>query len=205
MDFILGMIDDDENILYTAKAMAASLGWTILATQEPETALEWVRGGSVDILLVDYHMPRMSGLELIRAARQLSSEIILIALTIEESPSVAAELRLAGADDFVSKPVRLADFSARISLHAELLKYRADGRWQDRSKGLSETTARRVLALFDKDGARFTASAAAEASSLSYPAAHRYLEYLVRKGQLRRAAEFEDGRSGRPRNIYFKG
>lgn len=202
MDISLGIVDDDESIIYTVKAMAASLGWPMRASTTPHEAIEWVHGGEVDLLLVDYHMPQMSGLEVIRAARQLSPEIVLIALTVEEDPVVAANLRLAGADDFVSKPVRLADFSARISLHVELLKYRADGHWQDRGKGLSESTARRVLQLFSDRKVRLTASEAAEAAGLSYPATHRYLEHLVKKGQLRRMAEFEDGKSGRPKNIY---
>ncbi|MDO5116310.1 MAG: response regulator [Synergistaceae bacterium] len=204
MNISLGIVDDDENIIYTLKAMAASLGWPMKAATDPREAFEWVRGGDIDLLLVDYHMPQMSGLEVIRTARQLSQEIILIALTVEENPAVAANLRLAGADDFVSKPVRLADFSARISLHAELLKYRLDGHWHDRGKGLSESTARRVLQLFTDRNIRLTTSEAAEAARLSYPATHRYLEHLVKKGQLHRMAGFEDGKSGRPKNIYFR-
>ncbi|MDO4561794.1 MAG: response regulator [bacterium] len=203
MTITIGIVDDDESIIYTMKAMADSLGWPIKSSTDPKQALEWVRKGIVDLLLVDYHMPIMSGLDVIRAARQLSPEIILIALTVEENSQVASDLRLAGADDFVSKPVRLADFSARISLHAQLLKYRADGHWQDRGKGLSESTARRVLQLFAKNDVRMTASEAAEAANLSYPAVHRYLEHLVKKGRLQKATEFEDGKSGRPKNIYF--
>lgn len=204
MALALGLVDDDENILYTLSAMASSLGYPMRATADPYEALEMVRGGEVDILFVDYHMPAMNGLDLIRAARQISSEVTLIVLTIEESPETAAKLRLAGADDFVLKPVRLADFSARIALHEELIKYRAEGRWQDRSKGVSEDTARRVLQLFKDGSVRMTAGEAAEAAGLSYPATHRYLEHLVKKGRLGRAAGYEDGKSGRPKNIYFK-
>ncbi len=200
---ILGIVDDDESILYTVKAMAETMGLPIKCSANPKDALEWVRGGEVDLLLVDYHMPLMSGLEVIRAARQISREAALIALTVEESPAVAAELRLAGADDFILKPVRFADFSARISLHAELMKYRSEGRWQERGKGLSENTMRRVLSLFGGRGVRLTTSEAAKAAGLSYPATHRYLEHLVKKGRLLRAEESEDGRSGRPKNVYF--
>ena len=204
MGITLGIVDDDENILYTVSAMAEQLGWPIRATSDPCEALEFVRRGEVDILLVDYHMPAMNGLEVIRAARQISQDVTLIALTIEENPETAAQLRLAGADDFVLKPVRLADFAARISLHEELLKYRAEGRWQDRSKGISEETARRVLGIFKEEKARMTVGEAAESAGLSYPATHRYLEHLVKKGRLARAAENEDGKSGRPKNVYFK-
>ena len=204
MDAVLGFVDDDESTLYTVKAMADSLGWSILTTSQPQEALDWVINRRIDILLVDYHMPLMSGIDVIRSARQLSSEAILIALTVEENPSVAANLKIAGADDFISKPIRLADFSARILLHSELLKYRSDEHWQERSKGLSEKTTRRVLQLFSSNDIKLTVGDAAEAASLSYPAMHRYLEYLVKKGQLQRVTEYENVRSGRPRNIYFK-
>lgn len=204
MDAVLGFVDDDESTLYTVKAMADSLGWSILTTSQPQEALNWVINSRIDILLVDYHMPLMSGIDVIRSARQLSSEVILIALTVEENPAVAANLRIAGADDFISKPIRLADFSARILLHSELLKYRSDEHWQERSKGLSEKTARRVLQIFSSKNIKLTVGDAAEAASLSYPAMHRYLEHLVKKGQLQRVTEYENVKSGRPRNIYFK-
>ena len=49
-----------------------------------------------------------------------------------------------------------------------------------------------------------TASEAAERSGLAYQTAHRYLEYLVREGQLNRHAEIDENRSGRPRTIYSR-
>ena len=201
MNFTRGVVDDDEGILYTVKAMAASLGWSIRAASDPFEALDWVKRHLVDILLVDYHMPVMSGLEVVRQARQLSQNVILLALTVEESPEIARELLLAGADDFISKPLRLADFSARITLHTELLRYRLYENREGRSKGLSEDTARRVYDLFE-NGEDLTASETADRSGLAYPTAHRYLEYLVRKGQLNRRSEVDDNRSGRPRTIY---
>ena len=119
----LGIVDDDEGTLYTVKAMIETLGHKIYTTTDPEVALGWVKNKLIDILLVDYHMPVMSGLDVIRAARKLSEAVILLALTVEESPQVAHELLTVGADDFILKPLRLADFSARISLHAELFRY----------------------------------------------------------------------------------
>ena len=73
MDAILGFVDDDESTLYTVKAMADSLGWSILTTTQPQEALDWVINRRIDVLLVDYHMPFMSGIDVIRSARQLSS------------------------------------------------------------------------------------------------------------------------------------
>lgn len=198
-----GIVDDDEGTLYTVRAMFEALGREIRTTASPEAALGWVKDGLVEILLVDYHMPLMSGLEVIRRARRLSGSVILLALTVDESPETAHELLTAGADDFILKPLRLADFSARITLHAELLRYRRYERTDGIQKGLSEDTARLVYSLF-LGGASMTVSEAAEKSSLAYQTVYRYLEYLVKKGRLNRRSHSDDGKSGRPRVIYSK-
>lgn len=204
MTISIGAIDDDKTILYTIKAMADSLGWRIKTTDEPADVLDWVRNGLTDILFVDYHMPAMSGAELIRRVRQVSGSVVVIALTVEEDQSVAQHLLMSGADDFISKPVRLADFSARVSLHAELIRYRNNMNWNTRNKGLSEDTTRKMLSLFEKKETRLSTAEAAKKTKLAYPTAHRYLEYLANKGLLRRETEDNDARSGRPRIIYSR-
>lgn len=203
MAITIGAIDDDTAILYTLEAMAGSLGWPIKASADPEDALEWVRRNQVDLLLVDYHMPKMSGVELIRRVRKISRSVAIIALTIEESQHVAKQLLLSGADDFISKPVRLADFSSRISLHAELIRYRSDMNWKERGKGLSEDTARRVLSVFEGGGG-FTITQVAGIAQLAYPTAHRYLEYLANKGLISKRILDDSERSGRPSIIYSR-
>lgn len=202
MTIFIGAIDDDKGILYTIKAMADSLGWSIKTTDDPEEVLEWVRNGITDILFVDYHMPVMSGSELIKRVRRISRSIVIIALTVEEGSDVAKQLLMSGADDFVSKPVRLADFSARVSLHAELIRYRRDMRWDARNKGLSEDTARNILTIFENSGVKLTTAEAAAKAMLAYPTMRRYLEYLANKGLLRSDMEERDARSGRPRIVY---
>lgn len=203
MAITIGAIDDDTAILYTLEAMAGSLGWPVKASADPEDALEWVRRGEVDLLLVDYHMPKMSGVELIRRVRKISRSVAVIALTIEESQHVAKQLLLSGADDFISKPVRLADFSSRISLHAELIRYRNDMNWKERGKGLSEDTARRVMSVFE-GGRGLTAIQVAGITQLAYPTAHRYLEYLVNKGLISKRILDDSERSGRPSAVYSR-
>ena len=124
MPLHIGAIDDDRSILYTLEAMASTEGWRMLTTNVPEECLDWIKLDEVDILLVDYHMPVMNGLHLIRKARELSSKLVLIALTVEDGGDLAAQLVLAGADDFITKPIRLADFTARIRLHEKLFSHR---------------------------------------------------------------------------------
>ena len=145
MPLHIGAIDDDRAILYTLEAMASTEGWRMLTTNVPEECLDWVKLDEVDILLVDYHMPVMNGLHLIKRARELSSKLVLIALTVEDGGDLASQLMLAGADDFITKPIRLADFTARIRLHEKLFSHREQLNWDERKKGVSKDTMRRVL------------------------------------------------------------
>lgn len=204
MTLRLGAIDDDEGILYTLEAMALSQGWHIRTTQVPDEALEWVRTDMVDILLVDFHMPVMSGLQLIRKARELSDNVVLLVLTVEEDPHVARDLLLAGADDFVTKPLRLADFAARMGLHGQLNQMRRQGRRDRPRKGISEETLRKVLETIASSSVPVDARALAAETGLAYPTVNRYLEHLVRMGQIVKKQEQVDGKPGRPRAFYEK-
>jgi len=202
MPLYIGAIDDDKSILYTLEAMASTEGWRMLTTSEPEECLDWVRLDEVDILLVDYHMPVMNGLHVIRKARELSSKLVLIALTVEDGGELASKLTLAGADDFISKPIRLADFTARIRLHEKIFSHREQLNWEERKKGVSKDTMRKVLEKLKDFQAPADCDEIAAACGLAYVTAHRYLEYLSDRGLISRSAGVQDGRPGRPKTYY---
>ena len=198
----IGAIDDDKAILYTLEAMAATEGWRMLTTSAPEECLDWVKLDEVDMLLVDYHMPVMNGLHLIKKAREISSKLVLIALTVEDREDLASQLVLAGADDFITKPIRLADFTARIRLHEKLFAHREQLNWDERKKGVSKDTMRKVLERMKRFDAPKDCEEVAAACWLAYVTAHRYLEYLSERGLVVRSAGVQDGRPGRPKTYY---
>jgi response regulator of citrate/malate metabolism len=202
MPLHIGAIDDDRSILYTLEAMASTEGWRMLTTNAPEECLDWIKLDEVDVLLVDYHMPVMNGLHLIRKAREISSKIILIALTVEDGGDLASQLMLAGADDFITKPIRLADFTARIRLHEKLFTHREQLNWDERKKGVSKDTMRKVLEKLKEFSVPKDCDDVAAACGLAYVTAHRYLEYLVERGLIVRSSGIQDGRPGRPKAYY---
>ena len=198
----IGAIDDDKSILYTLEAMASTEGWRMLTTSEPEECLEWIRLDEVDILLVDYHMPVMNGLHLVKKARELSAKLVLIALTVEDGGDLASKLIMSGADDFISKPIRLADFTARIRLHEKLFAHREQLHWDERQKGISKDTMRKVLEKLKDFSDPADCDDVAGACGLAYVTAHRYLEYLADRGLAVRSQGVQDGKPGRPKTYY---
>ncbi|HPJ26005.1 MAG TPA: response regulator [Synergistaceae bacterium] len=202
MTLYLGILDDDPAILYTIEAMGESQGWDVRTTTDPEEAFLWITRQEVDILLVDYHMPQCNGSEFVRRSREASPAVVLLALTVEERPEIAREMLTAGADDFISKPLRLADFSSRIALHRELARMRRDIHRGDARKGIATETLRGVLQTLDSLGGHGTAREVADTLGVSYPTAHRYLEHLVSSSLVVRSTLYRDGQPGRPRSEY---
>ena len=200
----IGVLDDDRGILYTLEAMGRSQGWTMSVTSDAEVALGWVAEGALDLMLVDYHMPQMSGPEFLRRARRVSKRVVLLGLTVEERMEIAQEMLEAGADDFVTKPVKLADFAARIHLHASLARMK-EAALSATPKHIHHDTLERVLAALRSFRARDhrpTSQEVAAETGLSYPTVRRYLEFLSSRKQVEQAVVYQDGRPGRPLYTY---
>jgi two-component system, OmpR family, response regulator CpxR len=71
-------VDDDERSLSVRKVMLETRGYRVLTCSEPETALEYIRAGGVDLLIADLMMPKMSGAELIARAKEIAPEVPMI-------------------------------------------------------------------------------------------------------------------------------
>ncbi|MFN7293242.1 MAG: response regulator transcription factor, partial [Lysobacteraceae bacterium] len=69
---------------------------------------------SIDLLLLDWNLPGVSGLELLRELRQASSGLPVIFLTGNDSEQDIVTGLQAGADDYIVKPARPAELVARI-------------------------------------------------------------------------------------------
>lgn len=82
-----------------------SLGYRAIPAQDGHQALALLRSTGAEIVLSDYRMPRMNGIELTRAIRQMPQDpyVHVILITGSEDAGVRAEALEAGADDFLSK------------------------------------------------------------------------------------------------------
>jgi DNA-binding response OmpR family regulator len=73
-----------------------------------------LRHSEAQVILLDLGLPDLDGLEVLRKLRQVDDDVVVIVLTArDDERSVVLALRL-GADDYLTKPVRLAELLARI-------------------------------------------------------------------------------------------
>lgn len=92
-------------------------GYTADVAGDGRVALERWQSGDYALLLSDLHMPKMDGYQLtaaIRAAETGNAHAPIVALTANALKSEAEHCRAAGMDDYLSKPVRLADLKAML-------------------------------------------------------------------------------------------
>lgn len=114
---------------------------SVEAFANPLEALKWTSGNVTDLVLVDYKMPEMNGIDFIKRFRThpSSSHVPVIMVTSIEDRSVRYEALEAGATDFLMKPVDHHECRARC--HNLLTQYQQYKIISDRSRWLERRVA----------------------------------------------------------------
>ena len=117
-------IDDDELNLLIIEKLAANIGLRTTNFSNPLTAIEHIKQNTADIVFVDYLMPEMNGIELIRIIREFHPDIPIVMVTsISDDEKLKLEAIEAGATEFLTKPLNGAEFIARITNLGKLREY----------------------------------------------------------------------------------
>ena len=107
------VVDDDPSIRRIMRTTLTGAGYEIDDARTGEEALDKVRTFRPDLVLLDFNMPGMGGLEACRAIRADTS-IAVVMLTVRNSEKDKVDALDAGADDFVTKPFSTPELMARI-------------------------------------------------------------------------------------------
>ena len=113
------VVDDNSVNRYVAREMLTRMGLSVSEASTGLDALQRLREGGVDLVLMDLRMPDMGGCEAVRLVRGIPAlrALPIIAMTANASPAVAAECRDSGMDDLLIKPVDPASLGMVLSRH----------------------------------------------------------------------------------------
>ncbi|MEZ4298013.1 MAG: response regulator [Polyangiaceae bacterium] len=110
------VVDDDDSIRDMVAAMLEAVGLVVTTAPSAEDALVLFAADTFELLVLDWNMPRMTGIELCRTLRQRPglAALPVLFLTANTSSNDMVEAFAAGADDYVVKPFRAPELGARI-------------------------------------------------------------------------------------------
>jgi len=109
------VVDDDPDIRDVVSAMLEDVGLVVTTRTSAEEALETVQREAFDLLVFDWNLPKMTGIELCRLIRrELGIALPVLFLTANASSQDMVEAFASGADDYVVKPFRAPELGARI-------------------------------------------------------------------------------------------
>ncbi|MDQ0186280.1 response regulator transcription factor [Cytobacillus sp. FSL R5-0569] len=113
MPYRILLIDDDPSISEMLEKFLSKEGYFVLTAFNGEEGLALFLSEDIDLIVIDIMMPKLDGIEAIKLIRERSTIPILIISAKDTDVDKALGLGF-GADDYLSKPFSLVEFSARI-------------------------------------------------------------------------------------------
>lgn len=106
------IVDDEPTNLMLLEAIAE--GYEPVTFTNPLEAVEYLGQSVVDLLITDFNMPRMDGIELLKKAKEIQPDIMSIMITANGEESVRVRALEEGVDDFLTKPYSPSEVKLRI-------------------------------------------------------------------------------------------
>jgi DNA-binding NtrC family response regulator len=98
------VVEDDPNMLETCCQVLKRGGYEVVAANSGKVAEEILKTQSIDVVVTDLKMPKISGLDVLKIAKEVDQQIIVILITAFPTVETAIEAMKSGAFDYIVKP-----------------------------------------------------------------------------------------------------
>lgn len=115
-------VDDEVNIRKLVSYDLKHAGFDFDVCENGEEALDLIHKNSYDVCIIDWMMPKLSGIELVKQIRNESYDAILFMLTAKDEEEDIVEAFEAGVDDYMRKPFSSRELILRVNAHLKRLK-----------------------------------------------------------------------------------
>jgi two-component system KDP operon response regulator KdpE len=108
------VVDDEPSFRRVLRTSLATSGFAIEEARSGEEAVAILGRSDFDLVLLDVNMPGMGGVEACREIRAHMPEIGIVMVTVQDGESEIVKALEAGADDYITKPIRFRELVARL-------------------------------------------------------------------------------------------
>ena len=108
------VVDDEPSFRKVVQTALSARGFSIDQAGNGDQALELLADHVFHLVLLDINMPGMGGVETCRRMRALAPHVGIIMVTVRDSEQDMVQALEAGADDYITKPLRFGELVARL-------------------------------------------------------------------------------------------
>ncbi|MBB1194371.1 DNA-binding response regulator [Flavobacterium sp. SOK18b] len=111
------IVEDEAGIIQFLQQGLEEEGYTVSSAVDGSLAFEKIQKENFDLILLDWMLPKMTGLELCKAIRLKNNTTPIIFLTARDTVQETIEGLKAGANDYIKKPFSFDELLERIKIH----------------------------------------------------------------------------------------
>ncbi len=109
------VVDDEKSMREFLAIMLKKEGYDVVLADGGESALDVLRREQVDLVVTDVRMPKTDGLAVLKAAKDLSPNTVVLVITAFASTETAVEAMKLGAYDYITKPFKLDEIKLIVA------------------------------------------------------------------------------------------
>ena len=109
------VVEDRDSLRRLFERTLSSEGYSVVTAADLEEAQQLLRSSSIQLVITDLKLPDGSGIDVLRASREVAAELPVVVMTAYGSVADAVEAMKLGAIDFLEKPVELDELSQLVA------------------------------------------------------------------------------------------
>ncbi len=110
------IVEDEEGIVQFLKQGLEEEGYKITSANDGAKGFELFQNGKFDLVLLDWMLPKMTGIQVCQAIRQQNTKLPIIFLTAKDTVQETVEGLKSGANDYIKKPFSFDELVERIKV-----------------------------------------------------------------------------------------
>src|SRR5690348_11551435 len=130
------IVEDEAKLRRLLELNLGEEGFATHAAADAESGLKLLAAEKIDLIVTDFRLPGMNGLEFLQAAKRVNAAVPVVMMTAYGSVESAVEAMKAGASDYVLKPFSLAELVLVIRKELDSRKLRDENRSLREALGL---------------------------------------------------------------------
>lgn len=108
------LVEDDQWVRDSLRRFFANENCALMVVETGEDGLEIIKGNGCDIIITDYRLPGMDGLEFLKRAQRINVPFKKILLTAYMTEPVISEAFRLGVHEFIEKPFTMEDLEEAL-------------------------------------------------------------------------------------------